>query len=347
VDRAFKWGLGPYLDGLFAQGSFGIVTQGTIVLAPTPPSTVGFFFSLARDEDLEPAMEALREVLNSVGSLTGAVNLMNARRVLAMAEPYPRQLAAGSGAVPAAILQERAKRYGIFPWTGVGALYGEKSMVEAAKRVVRQRLKGKVKRLFFMTPQLAQRARGVVRWLPAGGGRLARVADKLDKTLSLLAGQPSEIALPLAYLHSGNVSGHGKMNPALDGCGLIWYSPLVPMSADRVRTFVEMTERICVEHGIEPLITLTSISSRCLDSTVPILFDRDDPSAAVRADRCYRALFEAGRGEGFLPYRMGSQYMDLVTSADNSFWRLVAKIKQAVDPQGIMSPGRYCPLRED
>src|SRR5207253_5916875 len=33
VDRAFKWGIGPFLDGLFAQGSFGIVTQMTIALA--------------------------------------------------------------------------------------------------------------------------------------------------------------------------------------------------------------------------------------------------------------------------------------------------------------------------
>ena len=29
VDRAFKWGVGPYLEGLFTQGTFGIVTEMT------------------------------------------------------------------------------------------------------------------------------------------------------------------------------------------------------------------------------------------------------------------------------------------------------------------------------
>jgi 4-cresol dehydrogenase (hydroxylating) len=242
-----------------------------------------------------------------------------------------------------ALLRERARRYQIFPWTGVGALYGEQPMVAAAKRLVRQRLRGKVKRLFFMTPTLARRVHGLACLLPAGGGRLGNVTDKLDKTLRLLAGEPSEIALPLAYWKSGRIPDNGRMDPARDGCGLIWYSPLVPMMAERVRTYVGLVENICIEHGIEPLITLTSISPRCFDSTVPILFNRDDPAEAERADACYRALFEMGRGEGFLPYRMGVQYMDLVTVTDSVFWRLVAKIKQAVDPGGIIAPGRYSP----
>jgi FAD/FMN-containing dehydrogenase len=33
VDRAYKWGIGPYLDGLFAQSGWGIVTRMTIALA--------------------------------------------------------------------------------------------------------------------------------------------------------------------------------------------------------------------------------------------------------------------------------------------------------------------------
>ena len=73
------------------------------------------------------------------------------------------------------------------------------------------------------------------------------------------------------------------MDPARDGCGLIWYSPLVPMNPDRVSRYVDMVENICVAHGIEPLITLTSLSNRCFDSSVPLLFDRNDASQRVRA----------------------------------------------------------------
>lgn len=343
VDKAFKWGMGPYLDGLFTQGAFGIVTKVCIALAPTPPHTEAFFFSLDQDEDLEAAVVSVREILTAVGSVGGSINLMNNRRVLAMTEPYPSKIVPLGGVMSDVLVRERAQRYQIFPWTGVGALYGEPTMVAAAKRIVRERLRGKVKRLFFMTPTLARRVHGLARMLPGGGGRLGNITDRLDKTLRLLAGEPSEIALPLSYWKSGRMPEDGGMNPARDGCGLIWYSPLVPMMPERVRTYVGLVENICIEHGIEPLITLTSLSPRCFDSTVPILFNRDDPEEASRADACYRALFEMGCGEGFLPYRMGVQYMNLVTAKDSDFWRLVLKIKQAIDPGGIIAPGRYCP----
>ena len=339
VDKAFKWGMGPYLDGLFSQGAIGVVTQVCIALAPVPPHTEAFFFSLALDEDLDAAVEAVRDVLTAVGSVCGSINLMNDRRVLAMTDPTVPP----GGVMSDLLVRERARRYQIFPWSGVGALYGQHPMVAAAKRLVRQRLRGKVKRLIFMTPNFARRANGLAHLLPGGGGRLGNVTDKLDKTLRLLAGEPSEIALPLCYWKSGRMAGNDGMDPARDGCGLIWYSPLVPMVAERVRTYVELVERICIEHGIEPLITLTSISPRCFDSTIPILFNRDDPDEALRADACYRALFEMGRVEGFLPYRMGVQHMDLVTANDSNFWRLVTTIKQAVDPESIIAPGRYCP----
>jgi 4-cresol dehydrogenase (hydroxylating) len=347
VDKAFKWGLGPYLDGMFTQGAFGIVTRVCIALAPIPARTEAFFFNLHHDSDLEPAVEAIKDVLAAVGSVGGSINLMNDRRVLAMIEPYPKRDVPAGGVMSSVLVQDRAMRYRISPWTGVGALYGEKVMVDAAKRLVRQRLRHKAKQLFFMTPGMARRAHNVLSRLPGGGGRLGRVMDKLDRTLRLLSGEPSEIALPLAYSRSGKIPTDRGMDPARDGCGLIWYSPLVPMSAKRVRVYVEMVKQVCVEHGIEPLITLTSISSRCFDSTVPILFDRADEAAAARADACYRALFDAGRREGFLPYRMGAQYMDLVTSEDSTYWRLVAKMKHAIDPDGIISPGRYCPVSHE
>ena len=134
---------------------------------------------------------------------------------------------------------------------------------------------------------------------------MTKRARALDASMQLIAGSPSEIALPLAYWRSAVSPQPGvEMDPARDGCGLIWYSPLVPMNPDRVRRYVAMIEDICVAHGIEPLITLTSLSNRCFDSSVPLLFDRNDTSQAARAQSCYRALFEAGRSEGFLPYRM-------------------------------------------
>jgi 4-cresol dehydrogenase (hydroxylating) len=96
-------------------------------------------------------------------------------------------------------------------------------------------------------------------------------------------------------------------------------------------------------HGMEPLITLTSLSDRCFDSTVPLLFDRDRSDEAARADACHRQLLEAGQREGFVPYRLGVQSMRQMIDPEAPCWRMVAALKRAMDPHDILAPGRYSP----
>jgi 4-cresol dehydrogenase (hydroxylating) len=345
VDRAFKWGVGPYLDGLFAQGNFGIVTRMTIALAPRPERIAAFLFAVRDDDGLEAAVAGVRQVLRRLGGVAGSINLMNARRVLAMMEPYPASLAGADGILPHEAVATLARRNRITAWTGFGALYGSAGVVKAAERVVRATLKPAVSKLNFVTPDMASRLNRLVdrvSWLRTGG--LANKLRTLDASLQLVAGKPSRVALPLAYWKSPNRPDHaGGLDPARDGCGLIWYPPLVPMRPEQVRQYVAMVERVCGAHGVEPLITLTSLSDRCFDSSVPLLFDRDDRGAADQAQACYRALLDAGKERGFLPYRMGVQAMDQLTSAGGVFWDVVSQLKFALDPGGIIAPGRYSP----
>jgi hypothetical protein len=339
--------LGPYLDGLFSQGSFGIVTRMTVALAPEPEQVETFFFGLRDHADLEEATQAVRDVLRTVGNVTGSINLMNARRVLAMMEPYPSENVGPEGVVPQAQIDIQARQAQVMPWTGIGALYGTKPVVKAARKAIRQRLKGLVSRLVFLSPRLVGRTRRMLERLPGRGGqRVWNYVSTLDKSLQLIAGAPSEIALPLAYWKAGikpEPNSGRRMNPAADGCGLIWYSPLVPMLPTKVRAYVEMVDQVCRKCGVEPLITLTSLSDRCFDSTVPLLFERDDPDAAARAHACYRALLEAGQAIGCVPYRASIETMDWFTQAEHPHWRLVRQLKTAIDPDDLIAPGRYCP----
>lgn len=343
VDQAFKWGVGPHLDGLFAQGNFGIVTRMTIALAPRPERIEAFLFSIRADADLEAAVIAVRTVLRSVGGITGSINLMNARRVLAMATSYPRHRVGENGILPVNAIAELGRANRITVWTGLGALYGNAEVVKAARTAIRRILKPVVTRVAFFTPTSASsisRFTARVPLLRKSG--IARKASMLDATLRLIAGEPSEIALPLAYWKSGVRPGaSADMDPARDGCGLIWYPPLVPMKPELVRRYVDMIERVCSAHGIEPLITLTTLSDRCFDSSVPLLFDRNNPEEVSQAQRCYRALLEAGREQGFLPYRMAIDSMEFLTQSNVPFWDLVERIKSELDPSGIIAPGRY------
>jgi 4-cresol dehydrogenase (hydroxylating) len=345
VDQAFKWGIGPYLDGLFAQSGWGIVTRMTIALARRPERIQAFLFAVEPDAGLEAAVTAVQRVLREVGGVVGPINLMNARRMLAMTVPYPYDRVDASGVLPAEAVADLAAGHRLAAWTGFGALYGNRAIVNAAATAVRRILKPISRRLRFVTPASVAAAERWLGRLPGlRNGPLVRQARTLNAAMQLVSGRPSRVSLPLAYWRAVRPApASGDLNPARDGCGLIWYSPLVPMTPARVRRYVVMVHEHCAAHQIEPLITLTSLSERCFDSSVPLLFDRADAAATARAQACYAALLEGGKNEGFLPYRIGVQAMGWLARPGLPYWDMIAALKTAIDPRGIFSPGRYGP----
>ncbi|WP_303286409.1 FAD-binding oxidoreductase [Marinobacter sp. SS8-8] len=344
VDGLFKWGLGPYLDGLFSQGNFGVVVNMTIALAPAPDTVTAFFFSTKDDARLEALVPTVRAVLRALGGSVVAINLLNSQRMLSMMTPFPEDRAI-DGVLPAHEVENLANRHGVPAWSGVGAIYASKEVARAARRTLRRLLGPVTDRLVFINRRKVDLARTIVRMLP---GRLATrvqgMADTLSGALEIMHGTPNDVALALAYWRSGTLPETGQpKNPARDGCGLIWFAPLVPIRGKDVRRYVDMIERICPQYGVNPLITLTTVNDRCFDSTVPLLFDRGDAKATARANDCYRALYEAGQKQGFLPYRLNIDAMSTLNTSGSTFSRLASQLKAAVDPNFILAPGRYVP----
>ncbi len=344
VDGLFKWGLGPYLDGLFSQGNFGVVVNMTIALAPAPDTVTAFFFSTKEDARLEALVPTVRAVLRALGGSVVAINLLNSQRMLSMMTPFPEDRAI-DGVLPAHEVENLANRHGVPAWSGVGAIYASKEVARAARRTLRRLLGPVTDRLVFINRRKVDLARTIVRMLP---GRLATrvqgMADTLSGALEIMHGTPNDVALALAYWRSGTLPETGQpKNPARDGCGLIWFAPLVPIRGKDVRRYVDMIERICPQYGVNPLITLTTVNDRCFDSTVPLLFDRGDAKATARANDCYRALYEAGQKQGFLPYRLNIDAMSTLNTSGSAFSRLASQLKAAVDPNFILAPGRYVP----
>lgn len=345
ADSCFKWGAGPYLDGIFTQSNLGVVLDMTVALARRPERTLPFIFTVERDEDLEAAVETVRTLLAELGSTLSGVNLINRRRMLSMVEPYPFDRVAAGGVIPDELVDSLARPHRIGAWTGVGTLYGTAAVVAAARRRIRKRLRPLVQRLVFLHPRVISVASRVAK-LPGFRGNFARMTKKLQEAIENFSGRPSDVALPLAYWRSREGRPPGKLDPSKDGCGLIWYSPLVPMRPALVRDYVRMCEGVCRKHGMEPAITLTSCSERCYDSTLPLLFQRDSEDERQRALACHDELVEAGRKLGLLPYRYGIHAMDRIIDADAVYWRVGAAIKAALDPQHVLAPGRYCLPRE-
>jgi FAD/FMN-containing dehydrogenase len=341
--RLFKWGIGPYTAGLFTQSGLGIVTRMSIVLAPRPESVKVCLFSLSDDSLLEAAVTRIRAILSKLPGTVGAINLMNRHRVLSMSAPFPRDRLGADGLIPDEVIQRMGKQYQVQAWTGFTTLYGTKRMVSAAQKDIREALRGVASRVLFLSSASARALSRIARAIPgAPGRRLASTAGTLTKSLELVNGHPNETALPLAYWRHPELHKPGEpRHPSRDGCGLLWYAPLVPVRPADARAYVDMVRRVTKQHGMEPLITFTTLNDRLFDSTVPLLFDRADARASAAGQACYHALVEAGRARGWFPYRIGVDALGKLLPTLEGSTTLSSRLKERLDSKGIIAPGRY------
>jgi 4-cresol dehydrogenase (hydroxylating) flavoprotein subunit len=70
-------------------------------------------------------------------------------------------------------------------------------------------------------------------------------------------------------------------------------------------------------------------------------FDRNHPSQVAAAHACNDELTGDFIKQGLIPYRVGVQSMDMVVKEDDSYWQTVRDLKKILDPNHILSPGRY------
>lgn len=331
VAQAFKWGTGPYFDGLFSQSNLGLVVEASIALQPLPERHGALLFIAESDAQVERATAGMRQLLTSAGHNVGAINLMSRSRVESMLQGAQRTRPA-------------ARRQVLPPgaWFGFGSVYGTRAHYRATCQLARDCLRGALARVRVYGPDDLRRLRfssrlaAALGWPQAGGA-----VERLAAALGVVAGVPSTFALPLAYAHSGQVGQQADLNPARDRCGLFWYAPIVPLRSGVVGQFVEFAQSTCARHGLPAPITLTSLSPRCYASTLPLLFDPAQPDSERRARACFEDLRDTGLKLGFMPYRLGAEFMPGLARHAARVAPLARAIKTALDPAHVLAPGRY------
>ena len=341
--RIHKWGLGPYLDGLFSQGNAGIVTQATIQLAPNYQGVMAFAFRILDEASLLKLIDASRELQSRSGLTYGNIKFFNSRYLMAANGIVPENIAP-AGLMSPDILAAMEKKHRLDAWTGVGAVYGDPVLMRSAKKLIRNSLGAHSKQLIFATESRVKKLEAISRFMPS---KVASQVSGLRKFLNYQHGIPSEDALQAAYWKSGSLpSDKGNIpcnrHPAHDRCGVMWYVPAIPFSRGVVADYIAMVETTCTEHGIEPVSNFTNCNHACLYGLVMLLFDKEVQLEAAAA--CRKKLVERGRDEfGILPYRMNidevDQHIDQLPSQGAR--QLMSDIKQSIDPNHIIAPGRY------
>ncbi len=334
----YRWGLGPSIDGLFTQGNFGIVTGMTVWLMPAPEHFQAFFFRCDRDEGLGPVIDAVRE-LRLAGTLRSASHIGNDYKVLNGLGQYPWDVTEGATPLPPSQMAALRTRYRIGVWNGSGGLYGTRRQVAEARRLLMARLKGLAARVEFLDDRklaLAKRFAGAYRLVT--GWDLSAALALVEPVYELMRGVPTERPLASAYWRK-RTPPPADMDPDRDGCGLLWCAPVAPLEGSHAQRLSRLSIDTLLAHGFEPMLSLTPVTERALTCVVSIAYDRDVPGEDERALRCYEELRQRLEDAGYHGYRQGIQTPPRVEGGP--YDALLGTLKRAVDPQGILAPGRY------
>jgi 4-cresol dehydrogenase (hydroxylating) len=319
-----KWGVGSYLDGIFSQSNLGIVTSMTI-LVEKKTDIVEMFITRINAANLENAINKIAPLIASCRGNIGGINLMNQERLHIMKNDANHY----EGAI-----KSRS-------WMLIGTIYGTKHHTKATRKVIKNHLSGSTGRVLFITSLAASRLRKLSKLIPAHFSSIKKDMYDLVDILGLFEGKPSEISLRLAYYKNREAEGESSLDPARDECGLLWYAPLVPMDGESILKFINFVAVTCQKFGIEPALTLTSLSHIAFDSTLPLQFSFADPIEEKKCFDCYEELVSKGRDLGFTPYRLNAHFMKQHVLKDQRFYNVFRTIKQSLDPKNIISPGRY------
>lgn len=347
--HVFPYGVGPFIDGVFTQSNFGIVTRLGLWLMPRADTVNHFLCQVERHQDIAPVVDALRP-LRLDGTLRSIIHIGNDLRVLSGGTTFPRDLAGDRTPLPHEVRERMRQAAGVGAWTVSGALYGSSRQVSAARHAVRAALRSTPARPVFVTQRKLAMGAVAARVLgDTASGRRLRAQVELGQSLfAMNRGVPNGRFLAGAYWRRRGglpASFPRAANPALDNCGLLWVSPIVPMRGVEMLEVYGMVEPIFADHRFDLFATFSMITERALGGVITVAYDKDDADETERARRCYRACFDTLMAAGYIPYRVGNQSMADLDPAGDTYWKTVRRIKDALDPQGILAPGRYDPMR--
>lgn len=154
-------------------------------------------------------------------------------------------------------------------------------------------------------------------------------------------GEPQHIFLQAMHASYNSEPYVNDANIDSGNIGMLCCLPMLPLEGSSVVEAIKIVETVCNPFGIEAAITINPINDLYAEAVINIYFDRKRKDEVTNAHECNSLLHDRLFEEGFRFYRLDINEMSKSVSAENSFWGFVKTIKNAVDPQNLLSPSRY------
>jgi 4-cresol dehydrogenase (hydroxylating) flavoprotein subunit len=342
--HSHPFGLGPMLDGLFFQGNFGIVTSACFRLMPRRPKEVAVSLALRNVKDLGAFIDELAH-LKREGLMTSVTHIANqARSQASMMYGMTQYLEVHCKFSPANALVEAENALKIVApneWTSLGAITGNAGQVEAALKEIKQRMKH-LARVMVVTDRLLNTGYAVthaLRFLPFARANAAAIAA-VRPLHALALGVPTDVAIDNLLWKFGRSDLKAVQLDESD-CGLLFISPALPPDGKLVAELIDGMNAVAAEYGHLLYMTVNIETPTSLVAIINLLFNRSQPDEVAKAHRCADALLKHIHKSGLEVYRARADAMASIVSRDPAYWQVVRSLKQQLDPDNIISPGRY------
>lgn len=320
---------GPTLDGLFAQSNFGIVTKMGFWLQPMPETVTGGNIIVPRYEDIVPLTALLNELEN-----TGIADGMPWISSPAMGnpgapiDPKLQAMFARTGGVTKTDLESYAsgKPY----WQLRLRFFGPRSINEAKWDHVRQRAEKLIPNVTF--GDLEHHS------MPLTDEQAAALPFDMSGDRRVNLGYPN--------LEVFMLSSRSPINPT-GSRGHVWLSPIFPRTGETVMKMQNVLTRATLDLGVVSRsnvpLPMTHLP-RTYMTILPFLISDDAKENAGARDK-FERMMDICAEHGWIDYRVHPYWQDKVRGfydfGDHALLRVTEKLKDAIDPNGIVAAGRY------